>query len=285
MKKVTVVINQAKDVLLEVSKKVITELAKYAQVIYVDKEYSYNAPECVKFVDSSLLFEDTDVVITIGGDGTILKIAPEIAKRGICVLGINLGRVGFMAELEPDEIGLLSSLFSGEYIIENRMMLDVDIFKKGDKVSTHTALNDVVVMNGSISRMIEIELLCNETHVSTYHADGLILSTPTGSTAYSLSAGGAVIDPFIECILATPVCAHSFHNSRPIVFSPSSELCVVNKSTRDDNTYVTLDGNRNIQISYDEYVRIKKSQFTTNLIKIKSNRFYNTLYNKLSERR
>ena len=285
MKKITVIPNIKKDPDFKWTKITVERLSESADTVWLDKAFSYNAPSCVRFVDVRDLFSDTDAVITIGGDGTILRIAPEISKKSIPVLGINLGRMGFMAELETDEIALVSKLFTSEYIIEPRMMLDVDVIKSGEKTHSFTALNEAVIMNGSVSKMVEIELLCNGSYVSSYHADGLILSTPTGSTAYSLSAGGAVIDPCLECILMTPVCAHSFYNSRPMVFSSSSELLVRDIRLSDENTYLTLDGSRKVQLTFEDSVLVKKSQHTTDLIKIKSTRFYNTVYNKLSERR
>lgn len=285
MKNVTVIANTKKDPTLEVTKKTVSILSKHADAVYMDKALTYYAQPCVSFVEADSLFENTEAVITIGGDGTILRIAPEICKRSIPVLGINLGRVGFMAELETNELELISKLFTSEYIIDSRMMLDIDVVRNGEKIHSFTALNEVVIMNGSISRMIELDLFCNESYVSSYHADGLILSTPTGSTAYSLSAGGAVIDPSLECILVTPVCAHSFHNSRPMVFSTSSELTVKDVRVCDENTYLTLDGNRNVQLSFGDSVLVKKSQYTTDLARIKTTRFYNTVFTKLSERR
>lgn len=285
MKTVSVVVNTKKDPELSVTRKVISALSKFAECILINDDIKFDAPPTVRFVDADNIYNGTEAVVTIGGDGTILRIAPEISRLGIPVLGINLGRIGFMAELEVGETELVSKLFSSEYMIDSRMMLDVDVIRDGNKLHSFTALNEVVIMNGSVSRMTELDLFCNEEFVSSYHADGLILSTPTGSTAYSLSAGGAVIDPSLECILITPVCAHSFHNSRPMVFSSSAELTVKDVSVRDENTYLTLDGNRNVKLSFGDNVLVKKSQYTIDLIKIKSTRFYNTVYTKLSERR
>ena len=285
MKTITVITNTNKDPELEVTKTLVRELSAFAQCIKISENIKFDTVDKVTFLPESKIFDDTDAVITVGGDGTILQIAPILAKKNIAVLGINLGRMGFMAELEKDEISLVSKLFSQEYIIEPRMMLDVSIIRDGEKVDSFTALNEVVVMNGTISKMVELELYCNDTYVSRYHADGLILSTPTGSTAYSLSAGGAVIDPSLDCILTTPVCAHSFYNARPVVFSSSAELSIKDFTKRGENTFVTIDGNRNFKLSSFDTVIVKKSQHTTNLIKIKSTRFYNTVYSKLSERR
>ena len=285
MKRITVITNLKKDPSLEITKRVVLELSSMAEKIFLDEENKYDAPSNVVFCEKYKLFDEADAVITVGGDGTILAIAPEVSKKGIPVLGINLGRVGFMAELEIEEIPLLSKLFTSEYIVDSRMMLDVDVMRNNEKIHSFVALNDVVVMNGTISKMVELDLFCNGDYVSTYHADGIIMSTPTGSTAYSLSAGGAVIDPALDCILLTPVCAHSFNNSRPIVFSSSSELTVKDVRKSDENTFLTLDGDKNVKISFGDSVLVRRSQYTTDLIKIKSTRFYNALYTKLSERR
>ena len=283
---ITVISNTKKDPTLEFTKRAVEVLSCYADTIIIESSLPLeNLSANIEYRDVDSVYDGTDAVVTVGGDGTILKIAPEISKRNIPVLGINLGRVGFMAEIEPDETDLLAKFFSSEYIIDSRMMLDVDVIRNNEKVHTFSCLNDAVIMNGSISKMIELELFCNDSYVSTYHADGLIFSTPTGSTAYSLSAGGTVIDPALECILVTPVCAHSFYNSRPMVFSASSELSVRDVRIRDENTYLTLDGNTNVHLLINDFVRIKRSQYTTDLIRIKSTRFYNTVYNKLSERR
>ncbi len=285
MNKITVVSNIKKDPTQNFTHKIIEYISHFADVIWLDEKLAYNSPDKVFYTDAKSLFSDTDAVITIGGDGTILRIATDICRKHIPVLGINLGRVGFMAELETNEIGLISNLFKNRFVIEPRMMLDVDVIREGEVKYSFTVLNEAVIMHGSVSKMIELQLECNGGCISSYNADGLILSTPTGSTAYSLSAGGAIVDPSFECIQVTPVCAHSLYNSRPVIFSHASELFVSSVGKADEDVYLTLDGRENVLLLYKDVVSIKKSKYTTDLIKIKNTHFYDTVYNKLSERK
>lgn len=218
-----------------------------------------------------------DLVIVLGGDGTIMHAARCCAFDGVPILGVNFGRVGFMAEIEPDELELVNEYINGNYSVEERMMLCV----KASDESMHYALNDAVVSNGAISKMITLELYCNDSFVAEYNADGLIIATPTGSTAYSMSAGGPVIDPSIACLLSTPVCSHSL-TSRPMVFSPDSRIKIVNKSQSPVSVYLTLDGGENISLPFGESVTVERAQLVTKLIRIKKEGFYNLLGKKVN---
>ena len=165
------------------------------------------------------------------------------------------------------------------------MMLDVRVVSAGKVTASYTALNDIVVSKGSISKIAELELYCNGTLVSQFHSDGVIISTPTGSTAYSLSAGGAIIDPLIDCMLFTPVCPHSFNNSRPTVFSPNTVLAVKDIQKGEENTYLTVDGRINQQLAFSDVVEARASSQTVNLIKLKNTEFYDKVYQKIAERK
>lgn len=220
--------------------------------------------------------------IIIGGDGSILRAAGQAAPLGIPLLGINLGRLGYMTELEMNELPLVDELFNGNFRIEEHMMLSVEIIRGDTVYGPMTALNDAVVSNGAVSRMIDIELYCGDSRVGRYRADGLICATPTGSTAYSLSAGGPVIDPQIGCICVTPVSPHSLR-AKPMIFDASSVLEIRdNKNTRGE-LYLTVDGNENHRLEIGDTVRITRSDITTRLIRLKKNRFYDILNNKMSE--
>ena len=187
--------------------------------------------ECVK---------NADVVITVGGDGTILHTASVSAKAGVPLVGINLGKVGYMAEIEPDELALLDRLFDKNYTSEKRMLLDAKVIRDGKTVFTAIALNDAVISRGGKLRMSNITLYESDKRICDYVTDGLIFATPTGSTAYNLSAGGPITDPALDCIISTPICAHSLSNSRPIVFNPKAKLrCVINT---DNEAYFSADG-------------------------------------------
>ena len=230
------------------------------------------------------VYANADLVVTLGGDGTILEVARRTAFRNTPILGLNLGRLGFMAELELEKLDRLEGLFNGSAWLETRSMLKADVLEKGDpdnvKVSSF-ALNDAVIQNGGAARIVNLELFERGVPVSTYRGDGLIVSTPTGSTAYSLSAGGPVIDPKLNCLCITPICPHSL-NMRPILF-PDDAIIEI-KSIEDRARYLclTLDGRINVEIHYGDIVRITKSPMKTTLVRLDEQSFYNRLRQKMS---
>lgn len=214
--------------------------------------------------------EKADVLIVLGGDGTIMRAARTASASGAAIIGINLGRIGYMAELSGDEIELLSEYFNGNYTEDRRMMLRVTV---GDQ-SFH-ALNDAII-HAKDAHMSKLLLKCGESEVSLYRGDGLILATPTGSTAYSMSAGGSVIEPKLECICVTPICPQS-HMSRPLVFAPENKLTVTVES---DQTTLTVDGAVPLILQKGERVTVEKSEIGLRMIKLKKEGFYSVLRNK-----
>ena len=236
-----------------------------------------------RYLPLESVYAEADVLIVLGGDGTILEAARRSAQRGTPILGINLGRLGYMAELELGELDQLSRLFSGDYRIETRSMLRVELLSAGGELRSFCyALNDAVISNGSVSRMIDLELLEGGTSVTTYRADGLIVATPTGSTAYSMSAGGAIVDPRVSCFCVTPICPHSFM-ARPLIFSDQSVLEVRNVCVREKMLYLTVDGRMNFELYRNQVVRVTKSSMQTKLIRLKSCGFYRKLRQKMDD--
>ena len=227
--------------------------------------------------------EKSDIVIAIGGDGTIIHIAKHAATLNKPILGVNCGRVGFVANLEPADIPLLSKLFDRTYSIDERMMLEVSVFSK-NRANTLYALNDVTVSRGSLSRMVELDVKYNGEFINSYRSDGLILSTPTGSTAYSLSAGGPVIEPHMKCILLTPVCPHSLF-TRSVLFSDDSQVSVMPNERCDADIFVTADGIQSFKIDKSDSITVKRSKLTADFIKLNNKNFYRILNDKLTERR
>ncbi len=228
------------------------------------------------------VYAEADILIVLGGDGTILEAARRATPKGIPILGVNLGRLGYMAELELNELELLKNLFTGDYEIEKRAMLRVEL-RAGDELRSFCyALNDAVISNGSVSRMIDLELSEGGVPVTTYRSDGLIIATPTGSTAYSMSAGGAVVDPRVPCFCVTPVCPHSF-GARPLIFSDQSVLEVRNICAREKMLYLTVDGKMNFELYRNQTVRITKAKMETKLIRLKPCGFYRRLRQKMSD--
>lgn len=234
------------------------------------------------FVPADEMHRRADVLVVLGGDGTILEAARRAALSKTPILGINLGRLGYMAELEMDELKLLSGLFDGNFEIDERAMLGITMIdSKGQKKLSSFALNDAVVSGGSVARIVDLELLEGGEQVTTYRADGLIVATPTGSTAYSMSAGGAICDPRLECICVTPICPHSLA-ARPLIFPDCAALEVRNICVREKNLFLTIDGRTNYELLRGESVCITKSDKTTRLISLRDRGFYNTLRQKMT---
>ena len=223
------------------------------------------------------IYARAELAVVLGGDGFILDAARRSAPSGVPILGINLGRVGYMTELETDELSLLDKYFAGEYRIDERAMLEISIISSnGSKKLTSFALNDVVVANGSTARIVDLLLMEDGEAISTYRADGLIVSTPTGSTAYSLSAGGPIIDPKLACFCVTPVCPHSL-GARPIVFPDSARLGIKNICVREKVLHITVDGRATYDMFYGDVVEISRSKLTTKLVRVKDGGFYSKI--------
>lgn len=235
-----------------------------------------------RYLPLESVYAEADVLIVLGGDGSILEAARRAVHRGTPILGINLGRLGYMAELEMGELDQLKKLFSKEYYLEKRSMLRVELYSGGDLKSFSYALNDAVISNGSISRIVDLELLQNGSLVTKYRADGLIIATPTGSTAYSLSAGGAIVDPSVRCVCVTPISPHSL-TARPLIFSEDSVLEIRNTCVREKMLYLTVDGRMNFELYRNQVVRVTKSKMETNLIRLKPSSFYHKLRQKMGD--
>ena len=240
----------------------------------------HKSREEFRYLPIETMYAEANILVVMGGDGTILEAARRAAQRGTPILGINLGRLGYMAELEPGELDQLSRLVTGDYELETRSMLRVELYAGNELRSFCYALNDAVISNGSVSRMIELELSEGGVPVTTYRADGLIIATPTGSTAYSMSAGGALVDPRVPCFCVTPICPHSFI-ARPMIFSDRSVLEVRNVCAREKMLYLTVDGRMNFELYRNQVVRVTKSNLQTNLIRLKSYSFYRKLRQKM----
>lgn len=244
-----------------------------------------NYPEIadkIGFLPFDKLYKSSDAVIVLGGDGTILETARHAATNGVPVLGMNLGRLGYLAELEMTELDALDRIVKGDYSIDERSMLKVmiDSERKG-RMYCGYALNDVIVSNVSAPKVIELDLRDNGAYIASYRGDGLIIATPTGSTAYSMSAGGAVVDPRLKCFCVTPICSHSL-TSKPLIFPDGAEIEIVNTSKREKRVSLTLDGRQTFDVYYGDTVRTVKAPFSAKFIRIKPRSFYQTLRNKLN---
>lgn len=230
------------------------------------------------------LYKIADVIITIGGDGTIIRFAKRAAQDGKAVLGINAGRVGYLANIEQNEYNLLSKLKTGEYTIEERMMLKITVKENGNIIGEYEALNDAVISSGYLSRIIDVTASVDGGDVITYHADGLIAATPTGSTAYSMSAGGPVIDPSMKCVCLTPICSHSLA-AKPILIGGDKEIKLKAYSKKRTDIYLSVDGRKVVNIKPFTEIYITQSENAVKLIRINDRSFYKTLSLKFRDAR
>ncbi len=213
-----------------------------------------------------------DLIIVFGGDGTMLSVARLAGGRDIPILGVNLGGLGFITEINKNEIfEAVESVLSGQCSLEERIMLNAFVYRNGDRIADFIVLNDVVINKGALARIIDLETYVNKNYLTTFKSDGLIISSPTGSTAYSLSAGGPILYPTLNCIVVTPICPHTLTN-RPIVL-PGSFVIEAILASESEDVYLTLDGQSGFVLKKDDRVEIKKSEFKTKFI-IPSGRDY-----------
>ncbi len=235
------------------------------------------------YPDTNSLISASDMVLTIGGDGTIIHAARHASPLGKPLLGINMGRLGFVAGLEADELHMLRKLTQGDYTTEKRMMLRI-VHSSENGSNEYFSINDAVISRGSLSRLIDIDVSLDQDYICHYRSDGLIVSTPTGSSAYSLAAGGPVVEPTMKCIVMTPICPHSLFG-RSVIFSHHSELVVTASCDDDTQVYLTIDGAKTVIIKRDDTVCVTSSELGAEFIVLKDKSFYRVLHDKFAEKR
>jgi NAD+ kinase len=242
--------------------------------------------ETAGMIDMRTYYERQDIaalsefIIVLGGDGTLLSVARLIGGKGTPILGVNLGSLGFLTEVTLEEMyPLLEDILAGEMIIDERGMLEASIQRDGKEVAKYLVLNDVVINKGALARMILMETRVGGRYLNTYRADGLIISTPTGSTAYSLSAGGPIVYPTVGSVIISPICPHTLTN-RPIVV-PDNVAIEVTLGTENEDVLVTLDGQEGFSLKYMDTIVVKKSVTKTRLILSPKKDYYQILRQKL----
>ncbi len=221
-----------------------------------------------------------DLLICFGGDGTILHAARDATLHDVPILGVNMGSVGFMAELERGELPLLAALPQGRFAVQERMMLDVAVWRGERLVSQDLALNDAVISKGSIARVVELEVLADQVQVSALTGDGVIVATPTGSTAYSMSAGGPIVEPTSRCIIVTPVCAHKL-DARALVLDQDRVITVCLPKGSRKHLYLSVDGGKAVRLAGGDRVEIRRSAHATKLVLLSERSFYQVINQKL----
>jgi NAD+ kinase len=274
--------NLFKKNLIKITEGLINWFQDRGYLVLLPKEVAESLSMPHLSADIKDLVRKIDVAITLGGDGTLLSVARQTAPHKIPILGINMGHVGFLTEIELSDLYTDLECFNrNDYDIDIRMMLEAEVVRGRQVLKKFLALNDVVVTKGPFARLIRLKTYANEAYVDTYPADGLIISTPTGSTAYSLSAGGPIINPDMNLLLLTPICPHTLQ-SRSIVLS-KDDIIKVKLLAEHPEVMLTVDGQQGYELLPGDQVIVRKSPFSTRLIRIKKRSFYDVLRKKLSE--
>ncbi len=273
MKNILVYVNKNKNIPNEAIHKLTSRIEKCGRFSRV----CYNT-------DTNIDFSDIDLIVVLGGDGTIIDAARATTGLEIPVFGINYGKIGYLADAESIDESHIENILEGNCRIEHRMTLDVSVIRSGKVVhGVYNALNDVVLSNGPIPHLLSFELYCNGVLSQSIRSDGIILATPTGSSAYSMSAGGPVVDPEMNCIIGTPICPHSLQ-VRPVVFKGSTVIEILNSKCRTNNIYLTVDGKDTAEILDGDVIRVERSRTSVPLVKVKEQGFLNVLFTKLSDK-
>ena len=243
----------------------------------IDK--SYDLPKDLRFSRLDREIGTADMLVCFGGDGTILHMAKTATRRGLPMLGVNIGTMGFMAELESTELDKLPQLVTGEYSLDKRMMLDVTVQRDRDIIFHDICLNDVVITKGAVARIVHLSVQCDNVQAMECSGDGVIISTPTGSTAYNISAGGPIVEPEARNIIITPICSHDV-GTRCIVASDKRVITthLVRNSRR--NAFLSVDGGKALRLNMGDISIVKKSNLETNLIRLKERSFFDVVNTK-----
>lgn len=237
---------------------------------------NYDLPKDLRFSRLEKELPGAAIVICFGGDGTILHMAKAATRHGIPILGVNIGTMGFMAELESSELSMLSRLAEDDYTIDNRMMLDVTVHRDRDIIFHDICLNDAAITKGAVARIVHLQVKCDGIQAMECGGDGIIISTPTGSTAYSLSAGGPIVEPDANSMLVTPICAHDVA-SRCMVVSEKREITLQLSKNARRNAFLSVDGGKALRMNIGDVATIRKSPFVTKLVRLKNRSFYDVI--------
>ncbi len=285
---VLLILNPKKEIPVDIIKRITEKLIVRSCSVYAFDNVRFMFAETgfdekVSFIPSSEVPDDIDFAIILGGDGSMIRSAAFLSEKDVPFVGVNFGRVGYLAELEACDEGLIDRILDGKFVIDSRLMLDVKIIRNDETIKISSpVLNDAVLSNGPVASLLTFDVLCNGTKLRMYRADGVIIATPTGSTAYSMSAGGPILDPALDAVCLTPICPHAL-GVRPVVLNGNSIIELCNIKSRKNSVFLTPDGRGALEIFPDDRIVISKSNRKTKLIRLNNDGFLGTLRNKLSE--
>lgn len=262
MKKIGIICKSGKPEPSEILKEVLPWLRQKGYEVFLDIETATILN--IEGFPRSQIPSFADIIIVLGGDGTMISVSRLVAEKGIPILGVNIGGLGFLTAVQKEELyETMEKVFAGKCAVEERIMLNACVHRHGECISQYLVMNDVVVNKGALARIVDLETYINHTYIATFKADGLIVSTPTGSTAYALSAGGPILYPTLNSIILAPICPHTLTN-RPIVMPDTIIVEIVLKSSTED-VFLTLDGQVGFSLRQEDVVEIKKSEYKTKL--------------------
>ena len=277
MKNIVLIPNPSKDKGLEVTSRLIELLFSLGASVYLEKKY--RDAVSVNPIYYTELPKCTELIIVVGGDGSVLDASVTAIERDIPMLGVNLGKVGYLSEIEPDNLEILENLFTGEYKTEEKMLLSVSHIRGGEvTVSKRLAVNDVIISHNTFLGIADFVLENSSGDYIKYRADGMILSTPAGSTAYSLSAGGPIISHDIDSVVATPICPHSFFD-RSIIFKASEIITL--KNAGQNELHLSIDGRFFTNLIADDKCLVKMADKKLKMISFSENNMFSTLFKKM----
>jgi NAD+ kinase len=280
VKRVGIVSKPRKAEVREVVLPLIEWLKAHSIEAYIDKETGTILENHDRCLTRNEMPSQVDLIIVLGGDGTLLAAARALNRKPVPILAVNLGGLGFLTAITREElIPTLEAVLEGKYRSEKRVQIEGELIRADEVISTFLALNDVVVNKGAIARILDFEVMVDGHFVSTYKSDGLIISTPTGSTAYSLAAGGPIVAPFVGAFLVTPICAHTLTN-RPLVLPDTATIEIAVKAPR-EAAYLTVDGQMGITAHSEDIVRMRKADSTVEIIQPLTRDYFKILREKL----
>lgn len=282
MQNIALFVNRERDIDLSATREVISLLKKYNKTIYLDMALKdeIDIPD-ILYAQGAGMFECCDAIFALGGDGTILKIVNQAAEYGIPVAGINLGHLGFLTMAERNDLSNIAKIFKGDYTVEHRMMVDVRIVTNSKVNQVFSALNDVII-RGDSAKMISLTAEVDGTEASRYLADGIIIATSTGSTAYSLSCGGPIVHKGLDCMIMTPVCPHTM-KSRCMVIPPESKIVVKFDATYSSEVDLKVDGITVKRLGANEYIEVVRSERRVPMINVNSRGYFDVIREKLAD--
>lgn len=277
--KIGIITKLNKQEAIEETKRLLEWLEKKGVEAFIGEDLASKIGN-VRGYDKNRMPELIDLLVVLGGDGTLLSAARLLGRSEVPLLGVNLGSLGFLTEITVDELyNVMERVIEGDFEIEKRMMLCTKVYRWGEEVASYTVLNDAVINKGTLARIIDLETMVDGEYITTYRSDGLIIATPTGSTAYSLSAGGPIVHPLLDSIIISPICPFTLTN-RPIVLPHGSSISITLK-TRDSDVMLTLDGQVGFPLRVEDTVMVNKADKDLQLVKSPTRGYFEVLRKKL----